>query len=514
MKNIKFIYFVFPIAFTLFSSCSDSLTETPTTFYSEESIYASPEGVDAAINGLYYELGSFDGYGSGIINLMLPHSGLFYSSQLANVDVTGLNANTSNINLTKSWETQYKAINLANIAIKNLESKPAEFKNRDNSLGHAYFIRGKVYLDLLRAYGGVPLRIKPANIDELHLPRASKQDVTAQIIDDLNKAKALMPNISEKGRPSKYAAYAYLAKLYMFLAMEDKSKWNLARTELQTIIDSQKFKLTPTYAELFKPGNENTVESIFELQYGITGGSRTSDHIRIFTPSNSIYTPSNIPTFGRLRPNKEVYDDHKNRYPTDPRINATFLANEYLRNNGTKQSIYPKQKTGNNGFPVIAKWFDPNFNGTTTERNYILVRYADVLLMMAEVVNEIDGPQAAYDYVNQVLARARDINGDGVSDSDAPAAWSGMTQDQFRIRIMLERRYELLSEGEEWFDTRRRGPDFLDQYVFQPHNNNPTFDPSKDFKYKDKVKNMLLPIPLSEISGNQEIGPEDQNPGY
>jgi starch-binding outer membrane protein, SusD/RagB family len=505
--------FVLIIALT-FGSCSGVLDEEPTTFYSEDQIYVSPEGAETAINGLYYSLGTFEYYGSNYINLILPHSGLFWSSQAANVDVAGLNATPSNINVNSSWEGQFKTINAANIAIKNLEAKDANFKNKPTLLGHAYFIRGKVYLDLLRMYGGVPLRTEPSTVSTIHLARATKEQVTDLIVADLNKAKSLMPDNGELGRPAKYAAHAYLAKLYMFLAQDDGANWQKAYDELLPIINSTKYSLLPSYASLFQPGNENTKESLFEIQYGHTGGSRTSDLPRLFTPSNSIYAPANTTTFGRIRPNKEVYDEHKSRYADDPRLTATFVVDEYLKTDGTKQKIYPKQKTGNNGFAVIAKWFDPTFTGVTSNRNYILLRYADVLLMMAEVVNEINGPDAAYGYVNQVLTRARMSTAIGTPEAMSPANYANMTKEEFRDRIMFERRYELLSEGEDWFDTRRRGLDFFLKTVVNLHNANPKKDPERDYVYPLDARNMLLPIPLTEISGNQEIGPEDQNPGY
>ncbi len=515
MKNLKSsIILILGVFFC--TSCSDTLQEENTTFYSEEQIYTTTEGAETGINGLYYSLGVFEYYGSNFINIMLPHSGLFWSSQQANVDATGLNATPSNINLNGMWEAQYKAINAANIAIKNLEAKPESFKNKNTLLGDAYFVRGKVYLDLLRTFGGVPIKTEPTTLDNLHASRASKEEVTKLIIDDLNKAKALMADfgMTINGRPSKWAANVYLAKLYMFNAQGDVSNWQKANDELKPVIDSKKFSLMPSYASLFLPNNENTKESIFELQYGNTGAVRTSDFIRLFTPSNSTFAPANTITFGRLRPNKEVYDEHKKRYKDDPRIAATFLFDEYKRNDGTIQRIYPKSKTGNNGYACIAKWFDPTYNGNTTSRNYILLRYADVLLMMAEITNEISGPANAYAFVNEVLTRARDANGDGMQDVTTPANYSNMTKEEFRSRIMFERRYELLSEGEDWFDTRRRGLDFFLSTVIRPHNTNPTFDAERDYKYSEDSKNLLLPIPGNEISGNQKIGPEDQNPGY
>ncbi|MCB0645925.1 MAG: RagB/SusD family nutrient uptake outer membrane protein [Saprospiraceae bacterium] len=509
---------IYTIIFILLGlqACTDVLQEDPKSFYAEDAIYATEQGVETAINGIYYSMGAFQNYGSNFHNLMMPHSGLFYSSQQASVDLVGLNANSSNINISSVWEFMYKTINAANVAISNLEAKDESFSNKSTALGHAHFVRGKIYLDLVRMFGGVPLRTKPIDLETIHLARASRQEIIDQVIADLTIAKQLMPGPkdSPNGRPGKWAAHAYLAKLYMTLAVEDPAFWQKAQEELLPIIQSGDHKLMPTYAEIFREGNENLEESILELQYGFTGALRQSDMIRLYTPSNSVFAPASSPTFGRIRPNKEVFDAHFKQYPSDPRIETTFLYNTYPRSNGGTQNIYPKTKTGNNGYACIAKWFDSQYNGTTTERNYIMMRYADVLLMMAEVTNEISGPEEAYTYVNAVLKRARDTNGDGANDAEQPAAWSNMSKETFRDRIMAERRYELLTESEDWFDTRRRGYDYFKAHVIDPHNANPTFDKSRDFVYPDDTKNMLLPIPLTEISGNQKVSAGDQNPGY
>jgi hypothetical protein len=516
MNNKLNIKITLCVGILFFLSCSDLLEENPTTFYSEKSVYSTESGVETAVNGMYYQMASFEYYGSGFLNLVLPASGLFYSSQTANLDAVGLNINPSNINLVQMWAGMYKTINASNLIIANLQNTGDELKNKNTALGNAYFIRAHTYLNLLRFFGGVPLRLAPADGNNLHLKRASKDEVAKQIIDDLTKAKNLMPEKDKTiyNRPAKWAANVYLAKLYMYLAQNDASMWQKAKDELIPVINSKAYKLLPTYAEIFREGNENTAESIFELQYGHTGNLRTSDIIRLFTPSNSIYAPASAPTFGRIRPNKEVYDNHRSAYPDDPRIDATHLFDQYTLNTSKTQSIWPKQKTGNNAFTVIAKWFDKSYNGNTTERNYILLRYADVLLMMAEIENEISGPDAAYQYVNLVLKRARDKNGDGVSDATHPKDYAALTKDVFRNRIMFERRYELLSEGEDWADTRRRGLPFLLSTVIIPHNTNKNLEKNKEFIYPETDKNLLMPIPSSEIGGNQLVTVKDQNPGY
>ncbi len=522
MKNTIKIYFILAIVLVSANSCKDALTEEPLTFYSEETVFSTEDGVETAVNGIYAQLSSGQYYGTSWHNLTMPLSGKFYSSQAANRDATGLNTTPSNRWVRDLWAQMYATINTANTVISNLEKSTLSLANQDRALGEAYFLRGLVYLDMLRLFGGVPIRTEPTTLDDLHQSRATRNEVIDLVISDLEKAKMMLPNTdaTELGRPAAFAANVYLAKLYMTLAGEDggdASFWSKAQTELLEVFNSQAYTLTPTYAELFIPENENTSESIFELQYGHTGGTRNTDIVRSFTPANSTYAPSNVTTFGRIRPNKETFDQHVAQYPDDPRIDATFVYDAYEKSDGGTQKIYPDKKTGNQGFAVIAKWFDPSYNGITTTRNIIMLRYADVLLMMAEIENELNGPEGAYQYINPVLARARYIDGDGMSDSVEPAEWVGLTQDDFRKRIFKERFYELLAEGQEWFDSHRRGYDVFIQEIVEPHNNNPTIDlpPSgKDFIYPIDEKNMLLPIPLSEISGNQLLSIEDQNPGY
>ena len=517
---MKVLNRILPILFlVLATSCSGLLEESPETFYSEATIFSTEEGVETAINGLYDAFGSVDYYGTAWHAMVLPVSGKFFSSQIANRDATGLNTTPSNTWVGRVWAQAYKTINRANIVIQNLENTTLELENRERALGDAYLLRAVAYFDLVRLFGGVPLRILPTELEDIHLSRSTKATIYDQVIADFELAKRNLPEAGDQilGRPSRLAANVYLAKVYMTLAGEDggdPSFWSKAYEEAIVVFNSQAYQLTPTFAELFVLENENTVESIFEIQYGHTGGVRNADLVRFYTPSKSTFAPSNAPTFGRIRPNKETYDDHLNQYPDDPRIGATFIAGQYDKATGGVQKIYPEKNNGNQGFAVISKWFDSSYNGTTTARNYILLRYADVLLMLAEIENELNGPDNAYQYVNQVLARARDIDGDGVGDAVEPADWDAMSKDEFRTRIMRERRYELLSEGQEWFDTRRRGYNYFIAEVVEPHNAHPAFDPTTDFIYPSVEKNMLLPIPLTEISGNQMVSVEDQNPGY
>ncbi|KQC33351.1 hypothetical protein AAU57_08525 [Nonlabens sp. YIK11] len=514
MKKITYIFGLF-ILLIGFNSCEDLLEEEPDTFFSQDQIFSTEQGLESAVNGLYASFADPGYHGSSLHGLLMPVSGKFYSNQGASEDATSLNTLPNNTWIERMWPQMYSTINVANEIILNLESG-SDLANKDLALGQAYFIRAATYFDLVRLFGPVPLRLAPSTSETLNAPRAEKSLVYTQIIQDFEAAKLLLPDFGEyrPERPVKWAAYAYLGKVYMQMAGEDggdPSLWQNAYD--QTIEVYQKYSLAPTHAALFDPTNENTSESIFEIQYGQNGAVRNADIIRFYTP-NDYYI--NFDTFGRIRPNKEVYDQHVNQYPGDPRLESTFIAGSYQRYNSNRmefqeRTIYPRRTNGNDGFPVLNKYLDPGFNGTTTSRNFLKFRYADVLLMLAEIENELRGPDNAYQYVNEVLARAR-TNSDGTIAAE-PADFEGMTPEEFRTRILRERQYEMLGEGHIWFDTRRRGYQYFLEEVINTHNN---FDNlgNQDYIYPTDRKNMLLPIASSEINGNQLIQQSDQNPGY
>ncbi|MDB4297423.1 RagB/SusD family nutrient uptake outer membrane protein [Flavobacteriaceae bacterium] len=561
MKNINSVlsgkYII--VSIILLISCEallednfeNTLEVTPKNQYSLEQVFSSKEGVETFINGMYAQLQSYGYYGARMRLLLWPHSGKYQSKQGANSDANSLNITNNNINSSNLWSQIYSTINLANIIIDNTVG--SSLTNKNTSLGQAYFIRAVCYFDLVRIYNEVPLKLKTSTIADINVAKSSKEQLYNQIISDLELASDLLPDRGEyqDGRPLKYAANAYLAKLYITIAGNNDATinvadynpvteteievktisdfWEEAKTELDFVINNGGYSLTTTFGEIFEHGNRNTNESIFELQYGYVGDIRTNDIIRDVIPAAhpSVSTGSN--TFGRIRPNKEMFSDHiitysgidytgQNFIPVatvtidetvaDPRISTTYIYNSYVRTNNNKtQKVFPELNKGNNAYPFLNKYPDPTYNNTTTFNNLILFRYADVLLLRAEVENEINGPNSSFAFVNQVLARAR------VTDSSTttqPADWtiaSAPTKEDFRERIMKEREYELNGEGHEWFDMRRRGLGRFQEQV-NHHNNAVDFyssEGNKDLKFSDISSEITIPIPISETSANLKI---------
>jgi len=539
-----------------FGGCDNVLeVEFPKNQYSDVQIFSSEAGTELAVNGMYARLQEYDYYGSRTRLLLWPHSGKYQSKQGANDDANKLDITNTNINLDRLWLGMWQTVNIANIIIANAEGSGLD--NESTTLGQAYFIRGIVYFDLVRIFGEVPLSTKPTTGEDLHLAKSPREDIYNVVIGDLMKAATLLPDRGEYqiGRPLKYAANAYLGKVYVTLAGENDADiqptgfdpvteseiiatsitdfWEEAKKELDYVIANGGYALTSTYADLWVPSNRNTSESIFELQYGITGDERTNDIIRDVVLSNSYLVPDGANTFGRIRPNKEMFSDHIIQYSgndysgqnfipagnnaalinldpavADPRIDETYMYNFYTRtDNGNNVNLFPRVAgNNNNGFAHLKKYKDPNYDGTNSNQNIILFRYADVLLLRAEVENEISGPTNAYAFVNQVLARARNTS---TGTTVQPADWNTSNvpdKDNFRERIMKEREYELNGEGHEWFDMRRRGLGrFQDQ--IDHHNAAVIFYGSegRDFIFQNIETEMLIPIPLSELTSNNLI---------
>ena len=520
MKKQLILLVIVTVAITIASCKKAFLEEKPYSFVSSDALYNTDAGLEAAVNGCYSIMADYGGYGAGYLTWMTVGSGGYWTNQGPNSDMNALTYGPSNLWLTNNspWDNFYSAIKVANDIIAKTPSGTASEAAKTKTLGEAYLMRGMLYFNLVRMFGGVPLHTLPATQDDVNMPRASKEDVYALIISDLEKAKTMMSAAPIAGRPSKYAATALLGKVYIHMAGNDQASplWAKAKTELLDVVNNGGYSLVKGFGNLFSAANENTKESIIEIQYTINGGPN-GQFCNFFTPNGSTLTPlAATGPFGRNRVNKDIFDRHRTQYPTDPRIDFSYVYGSYVKNVGGSQAVYPSNTTSQ-GWPYIKKFVDPAYVATYSNRNFIYLRYADVLLSLAEAENEINGPANAYQYVNQVLARARDKNGDGSVIATTPADWSGMTQDQFRDRIMRERRYELIGECHLYYDVRRRGAAAFKAFLLE-HNTHPTFNPSFDKAYPvddaSVNKLLLMPIPDKEINTNTMINPPDQNPGY
>lgn len=521
MKKI-FTYTLGLLLLTSFAACENFLDENTDSFPSPDLAFANDASVESALVGCYSEAAGYEFFGSDYTTVFCTCGGTCTNTSSSYVDMRAQKTAPDNKYVGRHFKRHYRVISSCNDLLDKVDAGGASEAVKNRAKGEAYLLRGMMYFNLVRAFGGVPLRLTPVTSTNIDMPRSSVADCYQQIISDLETAANLLPEQNPtSGRPNKYAANALLAKVYLTMANGEEGSpyWQKCVDEALKVYG--KYKLVPLQT-LYNPLNRNTEESIIEIQFSdINGNTYTQG----FAPSESDFTPNQASDpYGRYRPSKYIFDTWNNQYPGDPRITEGLIINSYTKKGGTsKVEIYPKYNSSSGSsrmYPYIKKYLDSRYVAQYTPQNFIYLRYADVLLMLAEATNEVSGPDNAYKYVNEVLTRARTS---ASPEAAEPANWSGMSKEEFRHRIMYERLFEMLGEQTEYFDLRRRGAQFLLDY-WTAHNAHPNncSKPSSE-KYNDAwfdctpemaQRALLLPFPTLEINSNNMISDADQNPGY
>lgn len=421
---------------------------------------------------------------------------------LHNMGIASLNLDQYGSDVVNIFLDFYKAIISANRIIST--ASPVENpqntreENINDAIGLAKFIRAYSYFYLVRAFGDVPLHTLTEYSEVFDVysdlgPVVQEDEVYQLIESDALDAIYYLNNSINTIFPDKFAAHMLMAKYYMH-----KNLWYEAEYHTQAIIDSGIYSLSAKYNDLFtSPTSNNNNESIFEVKADTYDehSNRISFFQRNFTPRN--YYGQGAGGFGWLRANIDLYELHRLKYPNDSRISSTYL-DEYTRyDTGSTVRVYPSnpaRSTFGNSFPYVLKFSkkpnsadDPN-NYINKTQNNILYRYADVLLMHAEILNEIGETNTARNYVYQVTERAGvDLHIDYFQG-----------QQGFREAIMREYKFELAFEGEDFFNNRRRGHQWFLNHTITPHNTQLLNDNEEAiYTHKDNidvVHNDLEPI--------------------
>ncbi|MBX2946155.1 MAG: RagB/SusD family nutrient uptake outer membrane protein [Cyclobacteriaceae bacterium] len=387
------------------------------------------------------------------------------------------------------WNTLYKAVRRANVVIEKVPLITMNETLRNRYVAEARFLRAFFYFDLVRAWGGVP---KLVTVDPVVLPRSSVDEIYELIIDDLLFAVSNLPekseytSVSDLGRATKGAAKSLLAKVYLF-----RGNFPAAATYALEVINSGEYNLEPDFEDANSVSGEHGIESVFEVaafgaeglanggnQYGNVQGVRGN-------PNRG---------WGFNRPTKNLRDDFE---PGDPRLQATVIflgevldgvtilgdaatPDVSVDSHGQEEIECYNQKVWTPGVTV-----PPSFG-----HNRRFIRFADVLLIAAEALNENNNAAQALIHLNRVRQRARHGN---------PALLPDVTEtnkDLLRNIILHERRVELALEGHRFWDLVRtnKAATVLGPLGFVAG------------------KHELLPIPQTEIDLTQNA--LTQNPGW
>ena len=355
MKKCKYIFLsIFTMIFFL-SACDSLLNENVVTSLTNENTYTTEGGCNAALNGVYSTYMQSTYYGYDFTNVVANGSGLFLNAP--QIWMSNFTYNSSTNFIASSWSSMWRTVNLANNVIFNVSKSSIDKSVRKRILGEAYLIRAKQYFELVQMWGAIPLRVTPSTLETVNSPRVPVESIYEQIISDLDSAKVNLPlpEAAVKGRPHVYAAYALAQRVYLTLAGNDPNSpnWQKSLNEGLKIFTDKPYQLVRPYSALWDIKNQNTAESIFEIQGSEnTGGSLM---IRVFLPggNGTSLTPKSQ-TWGRAKVNKEVYDKHVTQYNGDPRIDVTYLDSFYYdRLTPTRKiNCYPLVKTGDKSYSV------------------------------------------------------------------------------------------------------------------------------------------------------------------
>lgn len=471
-----------------FSSCSDFLEQNPQTDLSENDFYKTADDILSAVNGAYSSLQEGDIYGNWYVFGEIPSDNT--RNQLSG-SVTTQNEfdqfyiDTQNSMIANFWKAAYKVINRTNTILGRIDGIEINTELANRYKLECKFIRALMYFNLVRVYGDVPLVLKEISISESYdILREPKENVYNQIIADLKEAQDLPVSYStaEDGRATQGAAKALLANVYMTL-----HKYAEAETILAEIINSGRYSLlenTPGslnidgYKNVFSPVNHNSKEGIFEIQFLKGGYGEGSNYANNFAPENS---GTNVVAVGGTGGNNIPEMDIYNAYEEgDLRRDFSMSLGYYdnRKNNEWVESRY------------VCKFMDVPYQNNDASNNYPVIRYADVILMYAEALNQNGKTAEACKYLNMTRRR-----GFGYQTTEtSPVDLQTTDKAQFALMVEQERRVELAFENHRWFDLIRTGRAVE---VMR----------SKGFSLNET--NLICPIPQKQIDVNPKLTQND-----
>ncbi|MGK9126051.1 RagB/SusD family nutrient uptake outer membrane protein [Olivibacter sp. SA151] len=472
MTRLFKVYISLSIIFVL-NGCGKSFLDlAPISNANQSNFYQTIEDFELAVNAAYATLYTFYGPTSAVS---------YFAEQLSDnatlYNVAGIqsdrwafkdyNLKPSNTEVYRFWQECYKALYNVNIVLDKIGSAELNETYKTEVIAQMRFLRGLYYFNMVQMWGDIPLVSRPISVEESYATlRSPESEVYAFVVEDLAYAAANLPEptaVTLAGKASKYAALTLLGKVYLALNQKDKA----AESLLQVY---GKFSLMPRYEALWGANVKNTAESIFEIQY--QGGSPNlpfSRYWREYAPTENFV----LTLYGGGM--NQVTDDLYGEFEEgDPRREQTVSLG-YTNKEGTFIPIKFQNK-----------WVDKEAPAPSGEElsnnNFMVLRYADVLLMLSEATND---PR----YLNEVRARVNlPLYG---SDAYPSSQYNSLA-----LAIEHERRVELALEFHRFFDLKR-----TDRAVA-------VVSKTKPIKNENQT---VLPIPQIVIQQNPAI---TQNPAY
>jgi starch-binding outer membrane protein, SusD/RagB family len=462
---MKKIIILAGLSLLLCSACRQEFLElTPVSTIAPETFYKSAADAIAAVNGCYKSLAVGGQYNNTFHVLMETRGDNFLdqdpsSGAGVNYQINRFSDSPGNGNLYSAWVSIYSSIFRCNTVLEAVETTSMDANLKERVKAEATFIRALSYFNLIRLWGNVPLITKTLSPEEAAQQiRNPVTEVYAQIEKDLLFAAANLPETypaADLGRVTKGAAQGLLGKVYLY-----QKKFSEASKVLNEVINGRKFSLLPNIADVFSPTVKYHAEILFAIRYA--KGTAGQDHGFWYANTQVVGLDSTL---------FKAYDAVDTRRPmiefTRPAGNSNILPRKY--------HDAPVNNNVGNDMPVL--------------------RYADVLLMQAEALNELGYNSSteagtAFAHLNAVRRRAK---------LPEASAVTLPTQEAFRREIYLQRRLELPFECDRWFDMVRVGTAIRDIAA-------------SGKKITIRTTQFLYPIPQQEIDIMNNPAGFPQNP--
>jgi hypothetical protein len=448
LNNKLYIFKIFALS-VLLTSCNKWLEEKPRSTITTNQFYTTAEDAQSAVNAIYsflYTPYARFAYADMPYSMLEVVTGQFKDESQSPLSRAfyDLRYDATSTYLERYFDSYYRGIEAANLAIKNIPQISMNEATKAKHLGEARFLRAYYYYNLVNIFGNVPIKLNPTEKPEdAILPKSTVTEVyETVIVPDLIEAEKSGLNATPEGsgRVSLGAVKSLLAKAYLSMAghpVNQADKFALAKAKAGEVISGGAFSLFQTDANLTwfnklnNPDFDNKEEHIFSVNYG--EALQDNNIPSYLLPKEAVFTTFN--QFGGLHP-EEVFLNSYDPADLRGKNNQGFYFNSITI--GTETYNFPWS---------IYKFYHPSLvtKAPQSGKDFPVIRYAEMLLVYAEAQNEADGtPNAlSYEAVNAIRERA------GLTPV------SGLSQEAFREEVWRQRYWELAGENVAWFDMVR-----------------------------------------------------------